>query len=266
MTILAILNRTETAEAVLHSAIELGHVYGGMAITAFRPRPDVDPDFMPTEEMMSPERRAAFEAEQNALSAALRRVVEQLQPGVGMVELRGKVRGMVATAAKNANLVIVGAAGHAGWSLARDAIEAVLFDADAPLLLLPDRSVPLAGRVVAVAWERSAAAEGAVDAALPLLLAAERIIVLEAEEGHASASLPVTLLDGLCRLGKAADIQRFMLGDRDVGTAILDAAILAGAGLLVMGAFTHHRLLERLFGGATQEILEGARIPLLLHH
>ena len=70
MTILAILNRTETAEAVLHSAIELGHVYGGMAITAFRPRPDVDPDFMPTEEMMSPERRAAFEAEQNALSAA----------------------------------------------------------------------------------------------------------------------------------------------------------------------------------------------------
>ena len=266
MTILAILNRAETAEAVLYAAIELRSVLGNVSIRALHPRPDVEPDFMPTEEMMSPERQAVFEAEQNALSAALRRVAEQHLPYDGMAEQRGKVRAMVAEAAKDATLVIAGAAGHAGWSLARDAIEAVLFDAAAPLLLLPNRSVPLTERVVAVAWERSPASEGAVDAALPLLLAAERVVVLEAEEGHARASLPAALLDGLGRRGKAADIQRFTLGDRDVGTAILDAATSAGAGLLVMGAFTHRRLLERLFGGATQEILEGARIPLLLHH
>ena len=129
-----------------------------------------------------------------------------------------------------------------------------------------NRSAPLTERVVAVAWERSPAAEAAVDAALPMLLAAERVVVLEAAEGHAGASLPAALLDGLRRRGKPATVERFSLRDRDIGTAILDAATAAGAGLLVMGAFTHRRLLERLFGGATQEILVGARIPLLLHH
>lgn len=266
MTVLAILNRAETAKAVLRAAMEMKSIYGGLMINALHPRPDVEPDFMPTEEIMSPNRRAQFEAEQDTLSAALRRVADEMLPYDGMVERRGKVRMLVAEAAREATVVVAGAAGHSGWSLARDAIEAVLFDADAPLLLLPSRSAPLTERVVAVAWERSPAAEGAVEAALPLLHAAERVVVLEAEEGHASATPPAALLDALRCRGKPADIQRFALGNRDVGTAILDAAALAGAGLLVMGAFTHPRLLERLFGGATREILEGARIPLLLHH
>jgi len=266
VTILALLNRAETADAVLRAAVELQAILGDVSIRALHPRPDVEPDFMPTEEMMLPERRVAFEADQDALSAALRRVAEEQLPYDGMVERRGSVRAVVADAAKDATLVIAGAAGHARWSLARDAIEAVLFDADAPLLLLPNRSMLLTERVVAVAWERSPTAEEAVDAALPLLLAAERVVLLEAEEGHACASPPTLLLDALRRRGKPAAIQRFTLGDRDVGTAILDAATSAGAGLLVMGAFTHRRLLERLFGGATQDILEGARMPLLLHH
>lgn len=266
MTVLAILNRVETAQSVLRAAVELQTIYGRSSINVLRPRPDVDPDFMPTEEIMSPDRRAKFEAEEEKLTLALREVAERTLPYETMVERRGTVRALVAEAARDATVAVVGAAGHAGRSPARDAIEAVLFDAAAPLLLLPNRSTPLADRVVAVAWERSKAAEEAVEAALPLLLAAERVVVLEAEEGHAGASLPGKLLAGLQARGKPADIERFALADRDVGTAILDAAATAGAGLLVMGAFTHPRLLERLFGGATREILEGARIPLLLHH
>jgi len=266
MTILAILNRVETAEAVLQAARALQPIYEGVSIRVIRPRPDVEPDFMPTEEIMSPDRRAQFEADEDALTAKLRGVVETAFPYEGLVEQRGTVRKVVATAAADATVVIAGAAGHAGWSLARDAIEAVLFDAAAPLLLMPNHTAPLRDRVVSLAWERSPAAEAAVEAALPMLEAAGHVVVLEAEEGHDRASQPERLMAALARRGRPADVHRFALAGRDIGPALLEEAEAAGAGLLVMGAFTHRRLFERLFGGATQEVLQGARIPLCLHH
>lgn len=266
MTILAILNRAETAEAVLQAARELRHIYNGVSVRVLRPRPDVEPDFMPTEEIMSPERRARFEGGEDALTAKLRSAADKAFPYEGLVEQRGTVRAVVAAAAKDATVVIVGAAGHAGWSLARDAIEAVLFDAAAPLLLMPNRAVTLRDRVVALAWERSPAAEAAAEAALPMLEAAERVVVLEAEEGHDRVSQPERLMAALARRGRPADLHRFALANRDIGSALLEEVDAAGAELLVMGAFTHRRLFERLFGGATQEVLEGASIPLFLHH
>lgn len=266
MTVLAILNRAETAHAVLRAASELQSIYDGGPLTLLRPRPDVDPEFMPTEEIMTPDRKARFETGEDKLTEALRRVIAETLPNATMTETRGVVRSLVAGAAQKAAIVVVGAPGHSGWSLPRDAIEAVLFDADAPLLLIPRQSSPMKDRIVAVAWESSQAADEAVVAALPVLLAAERVIVLVAEEGRRDASLPEGLLAALQAHGKPAQIERFTVAGTDIGTAILDAAAKAGVELLVMGAFTHARLLEHIFGGATVEILEGARIPLLLHH
>ena len=266
MTVLAILNRTETARAVLRAVAELQTIYGGIPITLLRPRPDVEPGFMPTEEIMSPERRAHFEDREDKLTETLRHAAKKVLPYEMMVERRGTVRTVVAAAAKEATVVVAGAAGHTGWSLARDAIEAVLFDAAAPLLLLPNHVVSLHNRIVAVAWEGSTAVAEAVEAAMPMLMSAEHVVVLEAEEGHAKVSRPESLMAALDGRAKQARVARFALAGRDIGTAILDEAAACGAGVLVMGAFTHMRLLERLFGGATHEILEGARIPLLLHH
>lgn len=266
MTILAILNRAETADAVLRAAAELQEVYGNIPVSGMRPRPDVEPDFMPTEEVMLPDRSARFEESEDKLTEALRRAAKTVLPYDEMIVHRGTVRAVVAQAATEATVVVAGTAGHAGWSLPRDAIEAVLFDAAAPLLLVPNGAPSLKHRVVALAWERSPAAEDEAHAALPMLEAAEHVIILEAEEGHDRASQPEQLMAALERLGRPVRLGRFALGGRDVGTAILDKAAASSAEVLVMGAFTHWRLFERLFGGATQAVLEGARIPLFLHH
>ena len=37
-----------------------------------------------------------------------------------------------------------------------------------------------------------------------------------------------------------------------------------GADLLVMGAYSHSRLREAVFGGATRDVLDRARLPVLL--
>jgi nucleotide-binding universal stress UspA family protein len=49
--------------------------------------------------------------------------------------------------------------------------------------------------------------------------------------------------------------------------AILERAVAAsGADMLVMGAYTHSRLRELVFGGVTAHVLRACRIPTLLAH
>jgi nucleotide-binding universal stress UspA family protein len=47
---------------------------------------------------------------------------------------------------------------------------------------------------------------------------------------------------------------------------ILAEAANLGAGLLVKGAYTHSRLRQMIFGGATSHILAAAELPVLMAH
>ena len=263
--VLAILNRSETAASVLAASRLAGQRLTSSAVVLLHPRPDIDPDFMPTEEIMSASQRRDFESERDTIAAQLTLAVAQGGGGC-LQQIRGRVRQVVAAQAAQAGLVIAGSAGGHGHGEAEDAINAVLFDAAAPLLLITEAVPASLGTRIAVAWERSPAADEAIQAALPWLLAADDITVLVAEERHLRADLPDGLVVALKQAGRSVAIHHFTLAGRDIGAAILAEAQGVEADLLVMGAFTHSRTLEALFGGATREILAGATIPLLLHH
>ena len=47
---------------------------------------------------------------------------------------------------------------------------------------------------------------------------------------------------------------------------LLREAHAVGAGMLIMGAYTHSRLRESLLGGVTATMLKQATIPLLMAH
>jgi nucleotide-binding universal stress UspA family protein len=55
-------------------------------------------------------------------------------------------------------------------------------------------------------------------------------------------------------------------GGEGVASALDAACAQAGASLLVMGAYTHSRLRELVFGGVTAHALRSARIPVLMEH
>ena len=55
-------------------------------------------------------------------------------------------------------------------------------------------------------------------------------------------------------------------GGRSIGRAVLEFAETWNTDLLIKGAFTHSRLRQLIFGGATREILERAPIPTLFCH
>ena len=263
--ILAILNRPETARSVLAAARLLAARLPGAEVAVLHPRPDIDPDFMPTEEIMTAERRQAFEAERDATYRSLCEAADEAGCSRPR-QMVGRIRTVVAGQVRHVALAVAGAVGRSGHREAQDAVEAVLFDAGAALLLVPETVPAVLGRSIAIAWERSQAADEAMQAALPLLLRAGAVTILTARERHSRADLPDGVLAALRQQGLLPAVHAFELSGRDIGDAILAEAQAAGADLLVMGAFTHLRTLEALFGGATREVMDGARIPILLHH
>ena len=56
------------------------------------------------------------------------------------------------------------------------------------------------------------------------------------------------------------------VGRKRTGEALLDQARALGADILVMGAYTHSRLRQIIFGGTTRYVMENTDIPVLLAH
>ena len=70
----------------------------------------------------------------------------------------------------------------------------------------------------------------------------------------------------LARNGVPAMARTLDPGSRGIGETVLEEARVFGADLLVKGAYTHSRLRQLIFGGATRHILTAAELPVLLAH
>ncbi len=77
---------------------------------------------------------------------------------------------------------------------------------------------------------------------------------------------PVAGADYLSRHGISCEMIEVAPHEEGVAAALQAEAATRKAGLLVMGAYGHTRLTERVFGGVTRRMLTGVRIPLLLTH
>jgi len=165
------------------------------------------------------------------------------------------------------DLVVIGEDNPDQPEPVRDAlIEAVLYHAGSPLLIVP-RTGPatIDGRHVVIAWDGSITASRAVRAALPILQAAETVDVVIVDDGK---ELPTgkRVSAYLQRHGVAVTVRTLPNPHKDVARAVRDHASESGAGLIVMGAYGHSRLLEWILGGATRGMLRGLAIPVILTH
>jgi len=139
-----------------------------------------------------------------------------------------------------------------------------------PVLLVPGawQGTALPGTVMA-GWDGAMCTLRAIQAALPLLQAADtvklalvnpdRLSELHGEEPGAD------MATYLARHGIKVEV----VVERTratVGNALIGIARACGAGLMVAGAYGHGRLREWVVGGVTRELLERAPAPLLLAH
>lgn len=169
------------------------------------------------------------------------------------------------------DLLVLGRTSSPGWGSSSAIGDIVLGCGGAPCLIVPEMHAgpPVLDRM-AIAWNGSVEALRAVYAALPMLIRARKVVILNRGGNRASPMdqwLPeFELADYLQRHGVIAQTQ--VLPDRGgaIGSDLLRAAGDAQADLLVMGGYGHARLREWILGGATREVLEQTVIPVLMRH
>jgi nucleotide-binding universal stress UspA family protein len=145
----------------------------------------------------------------------------------------------------------------------------VLLRSGRPLLIAGPESPSRYPKTIAIAWKKSAESARAMTAALPLLVKAERVVVVSINEDIRKES------DVRLSLSGAADYLRWhgLTVDERFATDPINGADMmlgevksSGAELLVMGGYGHSRLREFIFGGFTRRVLNGLNIPVFLSH
>jgi nucleotide-binding universal stress UspA family protein len=120
---------------------------------------------------------------------------------------------------------------------------------------------------VGIAWKDTREAAGAVRAAMPFLRAAAQVIVFIVPERSGDADKSHLRLVKMLRWHNPnISIQSLSDAERTPVELLLEAAVKANCGLLVMGGYGHGRLREAVFGGFTRAMLEAAPLPVLMAH
>lgn len=210
---------------------------------------------------------AAAEPVQQDFEAALRsagisgewRMVEGLAPE------------LLALHARYADLAIIGQPdpGAPYGTTAQDVTVSALLTSGRPVLSVPyaGKFPTLAGHAL-VAWNASREAARAVNDALPLLRACQKVTVLAINpergiRGHGDLPAADICLH-LARHGINAEAAHSVVPDISEGDALLSYAADISAELIVMGAYGHSRLREWAFGGVTRSLLRAMTVPVFM--
>ena len=183
----------------------------------------------------------------------------------------GGLPAMVGLRARFSDLVIQSRP-YAGKALPTQeaVIEASLFEGNAAVLVTPEPHLqPDFAKRIVVAWNQSNEALNAIRRALPLLCAAELVIIaiVDPPVHSPERSDPGGLLTQmLARHGVRCEVSVLAKTLPRVSDVLMRFMVDADAGLLVMGAYGHSRLREAILGGATRNVLEHAERPVFLAH
>jgi len=220
------------------------------------------------------------EADARVQETAVRRALDAQPAGLrwgveaAVVQI-GALTDLVASRARFSDLVVLARPYGAGvGSEAEAVVEAVLFEAHVPVLVLPAQKPgaedrPSTPRRVVIAWNQSAGALQAVRKAMPFLKAAEmvNIVVIDPPTHGAERSDPGGMLcQMLVRHGVRAEVSVLAKTMPRVSEVLARHVRDQNADLLVMGAYGHSRFREAILGGATRNMLEQADVPVLMAH
>lgn len=171
--------------------------------------------------------------------------------------------------ARYADMTVVGPELLSGETLKDKTIEGALFSSGRPLLLVPEgATATLRPKNVMVAWDSRIEASRAMREALDLLVAAEevRLLLVDPVEGESfqGEEPGADAATYLVHHGVNVTVDRLPSLGRSVAEILKRHAIDTGADLLVMGAYGHSRLRERIFGGVTKSMLQDVPFPILM--
>ncbi len=188
------------------------------------------------------------------------------RPGAGWTEDLPPGDGAVGMYARLFDLTVGGRPVHGARAPAMSTLETVLFDSGRPILIAPPSPPKSLGRCAVVSWNGSTETARTVALAMPFLRRAERVVVLAVEGVMVPGPSAAEAARHLQLNGVQAETREAATNGRGGGETILAEAAALGADLLVKGAYTHSRLRQMIFGGATSQILAEAGLPVFMAH
>jgi nucleotide-binding universal stress UspA family protein len=147
--------------------------------------------------------------------------------------------------------------------------ERLLLASGAPILVVPGgwKSEPI-GEKILVGWNASREARRAVADALPFLVKAASVTLLvidsnkRADRHGEEPGADIALY--LARHGAHVEVEQVSSRGSPVADLILSYAADHGIDLIVIGAYSHARSVEMVFGGVTRTLLKQAPVPVLM--
>jgi nucleotide-binding universal stress UspA family protein len=270
-TIAVVLTDAETAKIVIESAICLAESHQahliGLHGEAIDPPPVMSPFDLPDASVIATLYEAAADR-----SKGIETLFNELTSRAGISAGWRTVRGTSGLAAQGvvescraADLVIASqpAAGRVGE------LDDVLFESGRPVLFIPwiARECKPFGRIL-VAWDGSRESTRAIFDSTPLLRAAAEVEVfsIDAQDtrSQSAALTGADIAETLARRGLLVTVNSQESERLPIAAVIENRCSDFAADLLVMGAYSHARIRERLFGGVTQTLLESMTVPVLM--
>jgi nucleotide-binding universal stress UspA family protein len=183
----------------------------------------------------------------------------------------GALAEMVGRRARYADLIVLGPTLLADGNLKNHVLDGSLFRSGRPALVLAKgKAATLKPKTVVVAWDGSKEAARAVADSVDMLRHAKdvRLVMVDpsssdvgngAEPGADQAAY-------LARCGVTVTVERIPAMGGPVSEALQRFAGDCNADMIVMGAYGHSRLRERIFGGVTVSMIDAPDLPTLMAH
>ena len=184
------------------------------------------------------------------------------QPSASWDETTGFESEVVGRLGRVFDLTVVARRGPHGSSY--DTVQTALLETGRPLLLAPPAVPASVGDRVLLAWNASPQAARAATCALPLLRRAGHVTIMAVGNDPLPQPDADELRRSLAWHGISAEARHVEQGQRRVRDILLAEAEAMQADLLVLGAYSHSRLRQVVFGGVTEHVLDHAGLPVLL--
>uniref|UniRef100_Q11G53 UspA n=1 Tax=Chelativorans sp. (strain BNC1) TaxID=266779 RepID=Q11G53_CHESB len=182
---------------------------------------------------------------------------------------RGWTDDMVGRRSRYADVTLIGPELNSDEDLKTMVLKGSLYESQIPVLLIPDAAgATLLPKKVLLAWDGGPEATRAAREALPLLTGAEDVHLTmvdpRATEDGLNIEPGTDLAAYLAHHGAKITIDRLPSGGQPIAETLRRHAVDMAADMVVMGAYGHSRLRQRIFGGVTRSMIEEADLPVFM--
>ena len=187
------------------------------------------------------------------------------------VELSGRTSEIIARRAFSSDLIVIGNADKFASQFWRDVYDGALIHSTRPVLIAPSDERPAGSgpdfaSELLIAWGGTAESARALTAAVPFFASAKQVRVLTISDDRHRIDTAEQMKEYAQLHGANASVTVVDPGRNDIARMLLDEASARPGTLLVMGAYSHARWRERIFGGVTEHVLHHAEVPILMSH